>query len=66
MLLLTKSLLYNSIILINTFKLASGVIMDKSIIKFWQGLIMLGKILTALKVLALVTIIGLIIWWLAR
>ena len=40
--------------------------MDRSIIKFWQGLIMLGKILTVLKILGSAIIIGLIIWWLTK
>jgi flagellar biosynthesis component FlhA len=40
--------------------------MDPSAVKFMRGLVLLGKILTALKIIGAILILSLIIWWLAK
>lgn len=40
--------------------------MDPGSTKFMQGLVFLGKILNILKIIGLVVILVVIIWWLSR
>ncbi len=40
--------------------------MDPSAVKFMRGLVLLGKILTALKIILAIVVLSLIIWWLAK
>lgn len=40
--------------------------MDPSAVKFMRGLVLLGKILTALKIILAIVALFLVIWWLAK
>ncbi len=40
--------------------------MDPSAVKFMRGLVLLGKILTALKIILAIVTLFLVIWWLAK